>query len=177
MTQAEHPCLEPAYSDDSDEPVDPRHLASELGTLRELTAALLDEAGVCRQHAEGAYDSLVARLSRIELRAPGEGRIATVDDIQAYTQYTAGMVGAVQDTHRRLEEKVRRMEASIRVLSMHVAAICPPDLPSRLPELHTAVSSAISSVEAMLATRTPPELGPDSSGPPSAADRPPTRDA
>jgi hypothetical protein len=187
MTQVEHPCLRPAFPNEEDgEPVSPRLLAMEVESLRELTAALLDEAGTGRIHTEGAFAAVTARLARVEIRAPGDDQLATVDDIQAYSQATARMVGVVQETHRKFEARLRSAEATLRVLAMHVATGEP--IGSRCPEIHTATQAAIRAVEALLATPEPgqtsgPAAGPGAAqpaAPPTAApdsDRPPARGA
>ncbi len=155
----EHPCLRHAYSDEDAEdgaPVSPRLLAMEVGNLRELTAALLDEAGTGRTHNEGAFTAVTARIARIELRAPGDEQLA-VDDIHMYTEATARRVDMVQETHKKFEARLRALEATLRVVAMHVASGEP--IGSRNLEIHTATLRAIRAVEAMLAT---PEPGHDS---------------
>jgi hypothetical protein len=144
----------------------------EVENLRELTAALLDEAGTGRTHNEGAFTAVTARIARIELRAPGDDQLATVDDIHMYTAATARRVDMVQETHKKLEARLRALEATLRVVAMHVASGEP--IGSRNPEIHTATQRAIRAVEALLAT---PEPGHDS-GPaagPGATRRPPRR--
>ncbi len=167
MTQVEHPCLMQAFPDEEEgEPVSPRLLAMEVESLRELTAALLDEAGTGRLHAEGAFAAVTARLARVELRAPGEEQLATVDDIQEYSQAAARMVGAVQETHRKFEARMRSVEATLRVLAMSVATGDP--VTTRFPEINAATQAAIRAVEALLATPEPGEASGPAAGPGAA---------
>ncbi len=169
ITAVEHPCLRQAYSDEDAEdgaPVSPRLLAMEVENLRELTAALLDEAGTGRIHSEGAFAAVTDRLARIELRAPGDDQLATVDNIQAYSQATARMVGVVQETHRKFEARLRSAEATLRVLAMHLATGEP--LGSRNPEIQSATQRAIRAAEALLATPEPGQAPGPAAGPGAA---------
>jgi hypothetical protein len=171
ITAEEHPCLRPGELDadsDDDAPVSPRLLAMEVEDLRELTAALLDEAGTSRIHSEGAFTAVTARLARIELRAPGGEQLATVDDIHMYAEATARRVDAFAATLRKAEARLRALEATLRVVAMHAASGEP--FGSRNPEIRSATERAIRAVQAMLAS---PEPGHDPGPAPEPGSTPP----
>jgi hypothetical protein len=156
ITAEEHPCLRPgAHDADSDDeaPVSPRLLAMEVEDLRELTAALLDEAGCCRIDTERVFTAMTNRLARIELRAPGREQLATVDDIHLYAEANARRVDGFAATLRKAEARLRALEATLRVVAMHAASGEP--FGSRNPEIRSATERAIRAVQAMLATPEP----------------------
>jgi hypothetical protein len=179
ITAVEHPCLRQAYSDEDAEdgaPVSPRLLAAEVESLRELTAALLDETGTGRVHNEGAFTAVTARIAQIELRAPGGEQLATVEDIHMYSEATARRVDMFAATLRKAEARLRALEATLRVVAMHAASGEP--FGSRNPEIRSATERAIRAVQATLASTepgldagpapepgaTPPAYEPDSDG-------------
>ena len=158
ITAEEHPCLRQAYSDEDAEdgaPVSPRLLAAEVESLRELTAALLDETGTGRVHNEGAFTAVTARIAQIELRAPGDEQLATVDDVHMYAEAAARRVDGVSETHKQFEARLRAVEATLKVVATHMAT-GEPVAPSN-PEIR-AVQRPVREVDAGLAA---PGSGPD----------------
>jgi hypothetical protein len=124
-------------------------------SLRELTAALLDETGTGRVHNEGAFTAVTARIAQIELRAPGDEQLATVDDVHMYAEAAARRVDGVSETHKQFEARLRAVEATLKVVATHMAA-GEPVAPSN-PEIR-AVQRPVREVDAGLAA---PGSGPD----------------
>ena len=81
ITRDQLAILEPTFDEDEMPPLEVQHLAGNLADLRQLTARLLAETGLVRHHADASRRLLEERVARLELRAPGDEQIASVDDL------------------------------------------------------------------------------------------------